>query len=166
MGGMRAGDAKQGRTEGLGGASSANCANAQGTAGGEQLPVHWHNMAGGGCSTGEEGARERWASVPGTVGAYACRTPRCHRGSAPLRGSCSQASGPLQRARPLAARAVGGLSEYGGQQRVRGGGVNWTSNARDAEQLTCRRGGRMGASLRAIIADVSEQRRSQTRVVR
>ena len=127
MGGMRAGDARQGRTEGLGGASSANCANAQGTAGGEQLPVHWHNIAGGGCSTGEEGARERWASVPGTVGAYACRTPRCRRGSAPLRGSCSQASGPLQRARPLAARAVGSRSEYGGQQRVRGGGVHRTS---------------------------------------
>ena len=109
MGGMRAGDARQERTEGLGGASSANCAKAQGAAGGEQRPVHWHNIAGGGCSKGEEGARERWASVPGTVGAYACRTPRCHRGSAPLRGSCSQASGPLQRARPLAARAVGGL---------------------------------------------------------
>ena len=96
--------------------------------GGEQLPVYWHNIAGGGCSTGEEGAREKWASVPGTVGAYACRTPRCHRGSAPLRGSCSQASGPLQRARPLAARVVGSLSEYGGQQRVRGGGVGETQS--------------------------------------
>ena len=57
----------------------------------------------------------------------ACRRPRCHRGSAPPRGSCSQAGGPLQRARPLAARAVGSLSKYGGRRRVRGGGVNRTS---------------------------------------
>jgi len=127
MGGMRAGDARQERTEGLGGASSANCANAQGTAGGEQLPVHWHNIAGGGCSRDKEGAREELASVPGTAGEYACRTPRCHRGSAPPRGSCSQAGGPLQRARPLAARAVGSLSKYGGRRRVRGGGVTRTS---------------------------------------
>ena len=127
VGGMLAGGARQERTEGLGGASSANCAKAQGAAGGEQMPVHWHNIAGGGCSRGEEGAREGGASVPGTAGAYACRTPRCHRGSAPPRGSCSQAGGPLQRARPLAARAVGSLSKYGGRRRVRGGGVNRTS---------------------------------------
>ena len=66
MGGMLAGGARQERTEGLGGASSANCAKAQGAAGGEQLPVHWHNIAGGGCSRGEEGAREGGAS-PGPL---------------------------------------------------------------------------------------------------
>ena len=166
MGGMLAGGARQERTEGLGGASSANCAEAQGAAGGERLPVHWHNIAGGDCSSGGKGVRGRGASVPGTVGEHAGRTPRCHRGSAPPRGSCSQAGGPLQRARPLAARAVGSLSEYGGQRRVRRGGVNRTSSARDAGRRTCRRRGRMGASLRAIKAGASEQRRSQTRVVR
>ena len=41
-----------------------------------------------------------------------------------------------------------------------------TSNAHDAGRLTCRRRGWVGASLSAIIAGASEQRRSQTRVVR
>ena len=61
--------------------------------------------------------------------------------------------GPLQSARPLAARAVGSSSEHSGQRRVRGGGVNRASGA---GRLTCRSRGRVGASLRVIIADASE----------
>ena len=47
-------------------------------------------------------ARERGVSVPAAAGERANRTPRCHQGSEPLRGSCSRAGGPSQRARPLA----------------------------------------------------------------
>ena len=145
---------RRGRTEGLGGASSANCTGTQGAAWSEQLPMHWHNNAGGGWSRGGKGTRARGTSVPGTVGEHAGRTLRCHRGSVPLRGSCSQAGGPLQRAQPLAARAVGGSSEHSGQRRPRGGGV--INGAGGAGRLTCRCRGRLGASLRVILAGASE----------